>query len=323
MATTKNVLIVGGTGFLGYHAIQAFLAKGWRVTALGLPPAPPPDLYPPAVKVVLLDLEQASDDSLLGLLRGHQALVFAAGLDDRYGQKKPAYPAFRHANVEVPLRLLGLARQAGVQRAVILGSYFAFFSRLWPGMRLGERHPYIRSRIEQEEALTGIPGLDVCVLELPYIFGSLPVPGWKPLWKPLVRYLRSSRLIPYVKGGTACVSAVTVGRAIYAAIERGEAGRCYPIGQENLTWGEMLGRLASADDRQIRVITLPTWPVRLGLLGLWLVHEVQRKEAGLDLRSFISLQTAETFIDPRESQSILGFESEDLDQAFTATVSAC
>lgn len=32
------VFVVGGTGFLGYHVIQEFLAKGWGVTALGLPP---------------------------------------------------------------------------------------------------------------------------------------------------------------------------------------------------------------------------------------------------------------------------------------------
>lgn len=323
MAASKSVLVVGGTGFLGYHATQEFLANGWDVTALGLPPSPPPGLFPDPVKVMLLDLEQASDPALLDLLRRHQALVFAAGLDDRYTPKKPAYPAFHRANVELPERLFRLAAQSGIRRAVVLGSYFAHFDRQWPQLRLARRHPYIRSRIEQEAALTSLPGLELCVLELPYIFGTLPVPGWKPLWAPLVRYLRSSSLVFYVKGGTACISARTVGRAVVAAIERGEAGGRYPIGQENLTWAAMLRRLAQADGRRIRVVTLPTWLVRLGLLGLWLHHETQGKEAGLDPRYFAALQTAETFLDPRAVQSALGFESADLDKAFADTVGSC
>jgi nucleoside-diphosphate-sugar epimerase len=323
MAASKSVLVVGGTGFLGYHVIQELLANGWEVTALGLPPAPPPDLYPASVRVVLMDLERAADPALLRLLRGHQALVFAAGLDDRYTPRKPAYPAFRRANVELPERLFRLARQAGIRRAAVLGSYFAHFDRRWPHLHLAQRHPYIRSRVGQEAALTAIPGLEVCVLELPYIFGSLPIPGWKPLWTPLVRYLRFSRLIFYMKGGTACISARTAGRAIAAAIERGEAGERYPIGQENLTWAEMLERLARADGRRVRVVALPVWLVRLGLMGLWLRHELQGKEAGLDPRHFAQVQTAETFLDARASQSALGFESADLDEAFAATVRAC
>ena len=42
MTGRQRVFIVGGTGFLGYHAARELLAKGVSVTALGLPPAPPP-----------------------------------------------------------------------------------------------------------------------------------------------------------------------------------------------------------------------------------------------------------------------------------------
>ncbi len=327
----QRVFIVGGTGFLGYHAAQEFLSKGWGVTALGLPPtlsvvegaARPPSLYPAAVKVILQNLDAASDKELLALLRGHEALVFAAGLDDRYTPKKPAYPKFHKANVESLTRLLTLAKQARVKRAVVLGSYFAHFSRLWPDLKLGERHPYIRSRLEQEKAAASIPGLDGMVLELPYIFGAMPIPGWKPLWMPLVKYMRSSPVIFYMKGGTACISARTVGRAIVAAVERGEVGKCYPIGQENLTWTQMLSRLAAADGRRVRVVALPAWVIKLGMLGVLLVHKLHGKEGGLNLRYFAPLQIAETFLDPEPSRKALGYELDDLDEAFRETVEAC
>jgi nucleoside-diphosphate-sugar epimerase len=321
----KTVLVVGGTGFLGFHAVQEFLRSGWKVTALGLPPGPPSDLFPEAVRVVLLDLERAADPELLELLRGQMALVFTAGLDDRHTPRRPAYPAFWRANVEVPERLLRLAERAGLQKAVVLGSYFAHFDRIWPDLRLAERHPYIRSRVEQERALTSIPGLETCVLELPYIFGALPVPGWKPLWEPLVRYVRSGRLLLYTKGGTACISARTAGRAVLAAAERGRAGACYPIGQENLSWPQMLARLARADGRRVRVVQLPTWIVRVGLWSVWLYHLLAGREGGLDPRYFGRLQTAATFLDPRSARQALGLETEpaDLDAAFIETVSAC
>ncbi len=320
---TKRVFVIGGTGFLGYHAIQEFLAKGWSATAVGLPPAPLANLYPATVSVVLQNLGQISDAELEELLRGHEALVFAAGLDDRYTPAKPAYAKFYQANVVALKRLLLAAREAGVRRAVVLGSYFAYFNRLWPEMRLAERHPYIRSRIEQEQVATSIPGLEGMVLELPYIFGTMPIPGWKPLWTPLIKYLRFSKVVLYPAGGSACVSATTVGRAIAAAIERGEAGQCYPIGQENLAWREMLRRLALADGRDVRVVTLPTWVIAAGMVGVWIYHELQGKEGGLDMRRFATLQTAETFVDPEISRRALGFELDGLDDAFQKTVAAC
>ncbi len=317
----KRVFIVGGTGFLGVHAAREFLKKGWSVTALGLPPAPPSDLLAASVNIVLCDLDQAADETLVDLLKDHEALVFAAGLDDRITPTKPAYQKFMHANVEVCERVLTLAHRAGVSRAVLLGSYFAHFSRLWPELRLVERHPYIRSRVEQERLAAGIPGLSTCVLELPYIFGDTH--GHRPLWYPLVKYIRSTRLLFYPKGGSACITAETVGQAVVGACENGQPGKCYPIGDENLSWPDLLKRLAAADERSIRVITLPTWLVKIALYGVWLIQLLQRKESGLDPRYLGDLQTANTYLDPGPSREELGYQTGGLDRALQQTIEAC
>jgi dihydroflavonol-4-reductase len=188
-------------------------------------------------------------------------------------------------------------------------------------VKLAERHPYIRSRVEQEQAVTSLPGLEVDVLELPYIFGD---PLWrKPLWCPLVKYMRTAPLIFYMRGGSACITAKTVGKAAFNAIERGHASTCLPIGQENLTWTQLLIRLALADRRMIRVVTLPSWAIKLGMFGILLIHKLQGKEAGLNLRYFAQLQTAETFLDLESSQKALGYELDDLDESFKETVEAC
>jgi len=318
----QRVFIVGGTGFLGYHAIQEFLGKGWHVTAVGLPPAPPASLYPERVKMIIQNIEHLRDDELLDILHGHDALVFAAGLDDRHTLPKPAYPLFQHANVETPRRLLILAVRAGVRRAVVLGSYFSHFNRAWPELKLAEHHPYIRSRVEQEQAVTSVPGMDTCVLELPYIFGQLPVQGWKPLWAPLIGYICKTPIVFYMNGGSACVSAQTVGKAILSAIEQGQPGTCYQVCDENLTWTELLSRLGRADGRKIRVVSLPRWLIHIGLYATWSLHAIQNKEAGLDLRRFAPLQTAKTFLDPEPARKALGYGPGDLDQAFRETIAA-
>ena len=321
MPKQKRVLIVGGTGFLGFHATREFLKKGWQVTALGLPPAPPAHLFPETVKIVLQDLEKTSSEELIELLRGYDALVFAAGMDDRVTPKKPAYSKLHHANVEVCLHVLQSAQKAGVKRAVVLGSYYAHFNRLWPELRLAERHPYIRSRVEQEQAALGVSGITASVLELPYIFGDSL--GRRPLWYPLVKYIRATPLLLYMKGGSACITATTVGQAIVGAIESTRPSRAYPIGDENLTWTELLKRLAAADGRKRKVITLPTWIIRVALNGLWLLHRINGREAGLDPRYFAALQTSNSFIDPLPSKEALGYETGGLDEAFKQTVTAC
>ena len=84
-----RIFVVGGTGFLGYHVVQSCLARGWQVTALGLP-GTPPGLFARGVKVVLRDLERTPDAALRRLLRGHDAVVFAAGMDERTTPARPA-----------------------------------------------------------------------------------------------------------------------------------------------------------------------------------------------------------------------------------------
>ena len=67
-----------------------------------------------------------------------------------------------------------MAKKCGVKRCVVLGSYFAWLAKERPDMQLCDKHPYIRSRVEQEEVAFKYADDDmgVAVLELPYIFGT-------------------------------------------------------------------------------------------------------------------------------------------------------
>lgn len=143
-----NVLVIGGTGFIGYPAVHELLRRGHSVTAIALRQPVAQQPLPPQVKLILADMDKFSDDELRQLLTGYDGLVFAAGVDDRVTPRAPAYPFFYHANVQSAVRVFTLARQAGVRRGVLMSSYFVHFARLWPELQLGARHPYIRSRLE-------------------------------------------------------------------------------------------------------------------------------------------------------------------------------
>lgn len=316
---TKRVFIVGGAGFLGYHTTLAMVAKGYDVTILSLPPITR-SLFPATVKCVEGDLMNVTDRELLDMLAGQDAVVFAAGADDRVTPKKPAYAFFTAANIDPTVRLFSLARQAGVKKAVLFSSYFAHFDRIWPEMHLADHHPYIRARREQEARAieVGGPDLAVVALEFPYIFGTMP--GKKPLWTPLLQYLKKSPIIFFLKGGTTMVSVEHVAESVIGAIEYGEHGGRYVVSDENMTWKTWMTKLLEIMEMKKRIITLPNWLVWPGLWFVKMRHALQGREGGLDPTHFLALQTRETFFDAEETRRVLHYGSGGLEESLRATV---
>ncbi len=318
-----RVLIVGGTGFIGYHTVKAFIRKGHQVTVLALPPLPAKDFLPSEVKVILSDLNSMSDESLKILLKKQEAVVFAAGADDRTVPKSPSYPFFYAANVTSCVRFFRLARESGVKRGVLLSSYFAHFDRIWPEMQLSLHHAYIRSRQEQEKQTleAALPCLALMILELPYIFGAAP--NLTPIWAPLIRYIRSPAPLFYTRGGTNMIAVIHVADAVVGAIEKGKGGEKYLIGDENISWTDFLNRLICIINIKKKVITLPDYIARLFTGMIRLVHAVKHRESGFDPVEFIKVQTRNTFFDPEPSRKELGYGKGGLNQSLTETVRAC
>jgi nucleoside-diphosphate-sugar epimerase len=317
-----NVFLLGGTGFIGYHALQELLKKGHRVTIVALPPLPSEKLFPPDVSIHLANINDVKDAELLELLKGHDSLVHSAGIDDRVVPDAPAYPFFYKENVTMSERLFLLAKQAGIKQAVMLGSYYVHFERRWPELKLAERHPYIRTCLEQEDLSLQVCGDDIrlTILELPYVFGS--VSGRDPQWKSLIRYISATSPIFYMRGGTACMSVVQVAEAIVGALENPSASGVYVLGDENLTWVQLLSRLSLLSGKSKKIQTLPNWMIRIGLRYLYNQNKKHGKENGLDPRYMVDLLTALTFIDPEPAREVLGFQRGGLEDALKRTVEA-
>lgn len=177
-----KIFIIGGTGLIGSAAAGELIARGHEVYSIALPPLPEGAVLPEKMKIEFGNYLEMDDDELRSRMQGMDGFVFAAGVDERVEGKAPVYELYRKYNIDPVKRLLRIAKECGVKHTVILGSYFSYFAKIHPERKLTEYHPYIRSRIDQEDAALSFADsdFDVAVLELPYIFGAQP--GRKPVW---------------------------------------------------------------------------------------------------------------------------------------------
>lgn len=320
-----KVLIIGGTGLLGSEGARALIAKGHQVIALALPPLPEGAPLPPEMGITFGNYMEMPDEELSAHLQGCQGLVFAAGVDERLEGPPPIEKMFDRYNLAPLKRLLRLAKQNGVRHAVICGSYFCHFAREWPEMKLEERHPYIRSRIRQEEMAFSFvdEGFGVGVLQIPYVFGAQP--GRRPVWMFLVNIIKSMPLATfYPKGGTAMVTARQVGQAMAAAIEKTEGAVAWPLGCVNMRWKEMLALFHRHMGMLRRpVITIPAWAFALGAAIRGRRMKKKGLEAGLDNAHLAELMSQEAFIDPEIGCAPLALVPEDMDAAIGESVRQC
>lgn len=312
-----KVFMIGGTGLLGSAAAAEFIQRGHSVKSVALPPLPEGAPIPEEMELVFGNYLELSDDELIGMMTGCDCFVFAAGVDERVEFAPPVYEAYRRYNIEPVRHLLTLAKQVGIKKSVILGSYFAYLAKERPDMKLTEKHPYIRSRIEQEEVALSFAKdgeMDVAVLELPYIFGTQP--GRKPVWVILIEQLTNmGKTTMYPKGGTAMVTVRQVAQSIVGAAELNEGGKAYPIGYFNLTWDEFLTIVHKAMGQPNRkIIHIQKWMFQL--FGVHMMNQYKKRnvESGINAVGLADIMCMNLFIDKKWSVS-LGVEDDDIESA--------
>ena len=291
-----RILVVGGSGLIGAHVVDVLRERGHAATTVARTAQPGVDH--------LLDVGSASIDDLRPLLAGHDGVVYATRTDEQRPLPKPIYPEFRRDNVDPVVRLFTAARLEGLTRGVVMGSYYTYFDRLHPQWRLPERHTYIRCRLEQarEGRASAGAGLPVAVLELPFVFGRGG--GRLPNWAgPLDRWARSRTPLVSPTGGSAATSARNVAEVAVEALEQA-SGADIPVADENLSWHDMIARIAEAVGRPRRVSRLPAGVARAALRLGGAMQALGRKESGVNPSYVADLLLADLFIEPTTGRSL-------------------
>jgi nucleoside-diphosphate-sugar epimerase len=317
-----RVLMIGGTGYLGYFSVWELVKRGHQVIAMGLPPAPKPGYLPDEVAVVLQNIDALSDEDVLLLLAGCDAVVYGGGADGRNMFPPPAIAGYREANVEPIQRLIPLMQQAEVQQLVILGSYYTALDRTFPHLRIAQRHPYVTSRLEQSQIAFELAGdrLSVAILELPYIFGAAPHRG--TLWGFYIKQVQEQEVVGVPSGGTACVTAQQVGWAVAAACERVKGHKHYAIVEDNLTYEQIYAWFADALQLKRRFQLIPLEKMLIAAQQQAEQMQSASKVGGYDPVGMAEMQATLLFLDPLPAIEALEYGQDNLAKAIRDTVEA-
>ncbi len=319
-----KVFMIGGTGLLGSEAARIFIERGHQVKSVALPPLPAGAPIPEEMELEFCNIYAKTDDEIKAMMEGYDCFVFAAGIDERVEFPAPVYDAYYKYNIQPLERILPLCKEVGMKSAVILGSYFAYLAKQRPDMKLTEKHPYIRSRIAQEEVAFSFAdeNFDVSVLELPYIFGTQP--GRKPVWVILIEQIKVMDKLPftmYPGGGTAMLTVRQVGEVIVGAAEKSKGAKAWPISMYNQTWKEFLKIVYAARGmgENRKILSVAPWMMRMGLGGVKKEYAAKGIESGIDVDGLADIMDINLFID-RKYAVELGATEDDIKAAITDSI---
>jgi nucleoside-diphosphate-sugar epimerase len=165
----KRVAIVGGSGFIGSHALNAFKSAGHSVMGLSR--------HENAIACHAVDYTDI--EAVAAAIAGVDSIVHVAGLahvDSR--SLMNAESAYRSANVDVAVAVAKAAILAGVNRFVLLSSAGVFGSQSPPGGFSDSMEPnpydeYTRSKLEGERGVAKVLSgqMALVILRPPMVYG--------------------------------------------------------------------------------------------------------------------------------------------------------
>ncbi|RZI43456.1 complex I NDUFA9 subunit family protein [Herbaspirillum sp. HC18] len=163
--TYRNVLVIGGTGFIGSHIIAKLADSECRITvptrretnAMHL------QLLPDVDDIVVADVHR--DDELDRLVRDQDAVINLVGIlhGKRGAPGTPYGPEFARAHVDLPRRIVDACARNGVHRLLHMSAMGA--DRNGPSM-------YLRSKADGEAAAFSNPAVSATVFRPSVVFGD-------------------------------------------------------------------------------------------------------------------------------------------------------
>jgi uncharacterized protein YbjT (DUF2867 family) len=266
----RDVLVIGGAGFVGRHVVAALAARGIRVTV----PTRRRErarhlLLLPTVDVVQTEINRPGE--LERLAAGRDAAVFLPGvLHSRRGRPDERGPndygpAFAHVHVELAQAVVNACHTAGVKRLLHMSAL---------GADPGAPSEYLRSKGIGERAALAAEDIAVTVLQPSVIFG--PEDSFLNLFAQLARFL-PVLAVPCPEAQFQPVFVRDVAQAFAAALDAHESvGQRYPLcGPRRYTLRELVETVCALTGRrrvilglgerlsrlQARAMELSPWPL--------------------------------------------------------------
>jgi uncharacterized protein YbjT (DUF2867 family) len=149
-----DVVIAGGHGQIALRLARLLSARGEAVRSVIRNPDHAGDVEDTGASAVVFDLEDGSSDELADVVRGADAVVFAAGAGPGSGAERK-----RTVDLGAAVKLIEAASSAGVRRYVMVSSIGADD----PAGGGDAMRPYLEAKAEADAALAS-SGLDFTIV---------------------------------------------------------------------------------------------------------------------------------------------------------------
>jgi nucleoside-diphosphate-sugar epimerase len=264
------VLVTGGTGFVGSHAVAALVGAGHRVRVMARSPGRVDRALAPLgvsdVETVTGDVTDAA--SVERALAGCNAVLHAASVfsfDARRAEE------MREVNVRSTEIVLDAAHRLGLDPIVFVSSELALLppsdgAVLTADSPVGQtRLPYCRSKADSELVARRYQGLGVPVVSL------VPAALWGP-YDPhlgegatMATNILRNRYPIVMRGGMHIADVRDVAAAVVRVMDPGRGPRSYMVAGEYITLPDLIRTLGELTGRRIRFAIFPRW--FLGIFG--------------------------------------------------------
>jgi dihydroflavonol-4-reductase len=314
-----TVCITGATGFIGAHVARAAAELCPPVRATFRDESRLARLGESAVETVRADVLDRG--ALRRAFRGCDVVFHCAG----FVGARPIERVWR-VNALAPRIAVEAAAAAGVRRLVLTSSVAGIGPApagragseddVYRGGGLGLAYPDAKHEGEAEALAAGARlGVEVVIVNPSYVFGA-PVdrslPG-ETSNRLIGNYLRG-RLPAIVDGETNAVDVRDVARGHVLASQRGRAGERYVLGGRDVSWVELLERVAKLSGVHHPLIVLPPEAAALA----------RRQESlglpGLVRAEGIVLMAQSWRYSSRKARRELGYRSRPLDRTLRDTI---
>jgi nucleoside-diphosphate-sugar epimerase len=258
------VVVTGGTGYLGSHAIAALAAAGHRIRVL----ARSPDRVPTALAplgvdgVETVDGEVTDASAVERALEGADAALHAASV---FSMDARRADEMRSVNVRGTDIVLGAAHRLGLDPIVYVSSELALLPPA-EGEVLTARSPvkqpswpYCRSKADAELVARGYQAEGAPVVSV------MPAALWGPndphFGEGVTRATNVlKRRYPIVmRGGMHIADVRDVAAVLAGVMTRGRGARSYMVAGEYMSLPDLIRTLAELTGRRIPFVIMPPW----------------------------------------------------------------
>lgn len=312
--------VTGGTGFVGANLVRLLLQRGYGVKVLVRRGSNTENLQSLDLEIVTGDL---NSQDLATLMSDCEVLFHVAA---QYSLWQSDRDSLYRSNVLGTRNILACAREAGIKRAVYTSSVAAIGVK-----QNGVADETYQSPVEQligdykkskyyaeQEAVKAIAqGQDIVIVNPSTPIGAYDLKP-TPTGEIILRFLQ--RKMPfYVDTGLNLIDVKDVAWGHILALEQGQTGDRYILGNQNLSFKQLLSKLEQITGLPAPKSTIPYW---IPYSVAWLEENILAKAGRKPTVAIdgVRMSRQKMFYDASKAVSELSLPQSDIDLALTEAV---